>query len=176
MSFTGGKPIDGNFADCGGDSSKLNASRQHSVWSHWQLLFIWENGWYVFLWKYLLLIKHARTHLLFRGGLIELCLLFYLLRHKSVFVGFSKIELWVSISSQKMEWSPGRLLRNRCLVGYCRDKRGRRISRRPWAVGGQLTCVVEDGRFARGENRLTVKYKMWIIGIFGDIFCSESQF
>lgn len=31
LSFTGGKPIDGNFADRGSNSSKLNASCQHSV-------------------------------------------------------------------------------------------------------------------------------------------------
>lgn len=31
LSFTGGKPADGNFADCGGNTSKLSACRQHSV-------------------------------------------------------------------------------------------------------------------------------------------------
>lgn len=31
LSFTGGKPVDGNFADCGGNTSKLSACRQHSV-------------------------------------------------------------------------------------------------------------------------------------------------
>lgn len=31
LSFTGGKPVDGNFADCGSNTSKLCACRQHSV-------------------------------------------------------------------------------------------------------------------------------------------------
>lgn len=66
----GGQPVDGNSADCGGNTPKLNASCQHSVWSHWQLLFVGENGWYVFSWNFRLLISHTHDWLL------------YLLRHK----------------------------------------------------------------------------------------------